>query len=122
MKMVEQFQITSEDNLKKWFILRKMDRDLEEQIDDLIHKSTKDLKSRICRLVSRHETKLLKQQARDLKSGGPAPAPAAKKQTAPPSRKADRGERVTDKGASSRPVKKDDKYHSDSDSDGYYSG
>lgn len=117
--MVEQFRITTEDNLKKWFILRKMDRELEEQIDDLIHKSTKDLKSRICRLVSKHETKLLKQQARDLKSG---PAPVTKKQTVPPSRKSDRGDRVTDKGVSSRPVKKDDKYHSDSDSDGYYSG
>ena len=45
-----------------------MDRDLEEQINDLINKSNKDLKTRIVRIVVRHQNKLLKDQARDLKT------------------------------------------------------
>ena len=91
-----------------------MDRELEEQIDELIQKSTKDLKTRICRVVIRHQNKLLKDQARELKSGsGTAP-----------SRRGLKG--VKESSASSSKTKKadkkDDKYHSDSDSDGYYSG
>lgn len=91
-----------------------MDRELEEQIDELIQKATKDLKTRICRVVIRHQNKLLKDQARELKSGsGTAP-----------SRRGLKG--VKESSASSsktkKAVKKDDKYHSDSDSDGYYSG
>jgi hypothetical protein len=46
-----------------------MDPEIEQQIDELIHKSTKDLKNRIVRLVVRHQNKLLKDQARELKSG-----------------------------------------------------
>jgi hypothetical protein len=49
-----------------------MERELEEQIDDIIQKANKDLKSRIVRIVSRHQSKLLKEQARELKSGGGA--------------------------------------------------
>ena len=91
-----------------------MDHELEEQIDELIQKSTKDLKTRICRVVIRHQNKLLKDQARELKSGiGTAP-----------SRRGLKG--VKESSASSSKTKKadkkDDKYHSDSDSDGYYSG
>ena len=91
-----------------------MDRELEEQIDELIQKATKDLKTRICRVVIRHQNKLLKDQARELKSGiGTAP-----------SRRGLKG--VKESSASSSKTKKadkkDDKYHSDSDSDGYYSG
>ena len=90
-----------------------MDRELEEQIDELIQKATKDLKTRICRVVIRHQNKLLKDQARELKSGiGTAHS--------------HRGLKGVKSSASSsktkKAVKKDDKYHSDSDSDGYYSG
>jgi hypothetical protein len=52
-----------------------MDRELEEQIDELINKSTKDLKSKIIRLVVRQQNKLLKEQARELKSNGIFTAP-----------------------------------------------
>lgn len=91
-----------------------MDRELEEQIDELIQKATKDLKTRICRVVIRHQNKLLKDQARELKSGiGTAP-----------SRRGLKGVKESSASSSNtkKAVKKDDKYHSDSDSDGYYSG
>jgi hypothetical protein len=90
-----------------------MDRELEEQIDELIQKATKDLKTRICRVVIRHQNKLLKDQARELKSGiGTAP-----------SRRGLKGVKESSASSSNtkKAVKKDDKY-SDSDSDGYYSG
>lgn len=45
-----------------------MDRELEDQIDTLITKATKDLKTRILRVVTRYNNKVLKQQARELKS------------------------------------------------------
>ena len=90
-----------------------MDRELEEQIDELIQKATKELKTRICRVVIRHQNKLLKDQARELKSGiGTAP-----------SRRGLKGVKESSASSSNtkKAVKKDDKY-SDSDSDGYYSG
>lgn len=91
-----------------------MDRELEEQIDELIQKSTKDLKTRICRVVIRHQNKLLKDQARELKSGsGTAPYRRGLKGVKESSVSSSKTNKV---------VKKDDKYHSDSDSDGYYSG
>ena len=90
-----------------------MDSELEEQIDELIQKATKELKTRICRVVIRHQNKLLKDQARELKSGiGTAP-----------SRRGLKGVKESSASSSNtkKAVKKDDKY-SDSDSDGYYSG
>ena len=45
-----------------------MDSDLENQIDELIYKSTKDLKTRICRVVNKHLTKSLKAQAKELRA------------------------------------------------------
>jgi hypothetical protein len=86
-----------------------MDRELEEQIDELIHKATKDLKTRICRVVIRHQNKLLKVQAREFKSKG-----------APPSLRFSKT--LKESSNTKNSAKKDDKYHSDSDSDGYYSG
>ena len=89
-----------------------MDRELEEQIDDLIHKATKDLKTRIVRIVVRNQNKRLKEQARELKNGGAT----SRKEVRAPSR-----------AAPSRPAKKssssssNSRYHSDSDSDNYYS-
>ena len=87
-----------------------MDRELEEQIDELIHKATKDLKTRIVRIVVRHQTKLLKEQARELKASGTAPRKVV----------AGRG-KTSSEGRGKSSAKKDSKYHSDSDSDGYYS-
>jgi hypothetical protein len=46
-----------------------MDRELEEQIDDIIHKATKDLKTRVVRVITRHITKTLKEQAREFRTG-----------------------------------------------------
>lgn len=45
-----------------------MDRDLESKIDILIHKFTNDLKTRIVREVTRSMNRVLKEQARELKS------------------------------------------------------
>jgi hypothetical protein len=100
-----------------------MDRELEEQIDDLIHKATKDLKTRIVRIVVRHQNKLLKDQARELKAGtsiaGTGGSRGGRKTTEPVTS----GGRVSNSKVTSRKSssKKDSKYHSDSDSDGYYS-
>ena len=82
-----------------------MDRELEDQIEDLIIKATKDLKTRISRIVVRHQTKLLKEQARGLKSASVAPRKTS-----------------TATSSSVKTSKKDSKYHSDSgsDSDDYY--
>jgi hypothetical protein len=91
-----------------------MDRELEEQIDELINKATKDLKSRICRVVIRNQNKLLKDQAREFKTSGGGPPP--------PRRKAFVQKESTSSSKPKKDAKKDDKYHSDSDSDGYYSG
>ena len=90
-----------------------MDRELEEQIDDIIHKATKDLKTRIARIVVRHQTKLLKEQARELKSG-------ASTNTRKTNTSSDNGRKQQSKVSSRNNSKKDSKY-SDSDSDGYYS-
>ena len=47
-----------------------MDKELDEQINDVINKATKDLKLKIMRVVTRHQNKLLKEQARALKING----------------------------------------------------
>lgn len=44
-----------------------MDIELEEQIDELIRKTTKDLKTKVCRLINRYQSKLTKQHTRELK-------------------------------------------------------
>lgn len=89
-----------------------MDRELEEQIDELIQKATKELKTRICRVVIRHQNKLLKEQAREFKSIGGAV----------PSRRGRKDVKESSSSKTKKVDKKDDKYYSDSDSDGYYSG
>lgn len=96
-----------------------MDRELEEQIEDLIQKATKDLKTRIVRVVSRHQTKLLREQARELKTGGGSTTTRKSTSAAPPST-GGRGKTAPVASKSSK-SKKETKYHSDSDSDGYYS-
>lgn len=79
--------------------------ELEDQIDTLIQKSNKDLKTRIIRLVIRQQNKLLKDQAREFKTNGRVVQ--HKVSTSSKDRKTRKS--------------KDSKYHSDSDSDGYYS-
>ena len=91
-----------------------MDRELEQQIDEIINKATKDLKSRIARIVIRHQNKLLKDQARELKSGVSSLSTRKGKSEASSSNK-----NTTSKVDKS--LKKDGKYHNDSDTDGYYS-
>jgi hypothetical protein len=94
-----------------------MDRELEEQIDDLINKSIKDLKTRILRIMVRNQNKLLKDQARELKNGtstgGTSVASSRKPVEHSNTRKSK--QKVTTSRKSS--TKRD----SDSDSDGYYS-
>ena len=93
-----------------------MDHELEEQINELITKANKDLKTRIVRIVVRHQNKLLKDQARELKAGSSAPNRKTVDVQQTSGRKSN--QKVSSKKSSS---KKDSKYHSDSDSDGYYS-
>lgn len=98
-----------------------MDRELEQQIDELINKVTKDLKTKILRTVVKHQNKLLKDQARELKTG----VSAQSAQSAQSARKvktdsvsSNKNQLSSSKGKS---TKKDNKYHNDSDTDGYYS-
>ena len=86
-----------------------MDRELEEQIDDLIHKATKDLKIRILRIVTRGMNKALKDKSRGLKTTG---VEITNRKT---------GRKVENKTISRRTSKKEERYKSDNDSDGYYS-
>ena len=44
-----------------------MERDLEEQIDELFQKTNRELKSKIVKIIIRSQNKLLKDQARELK-------------------------------------------------------
>jgi hypothetical protein len=92
-----------------------MDRELEEQIDELIHKATKDLKTRIIRIVVRNQNKLLKEQAREFKSTGSS---AHRKDAVSSSHRKDV---VSSGGKGKASSKKESKYHSHSDSDSYYS-
>jgi hypothetical protein len=102
--------------------LKKMDLELEEQIDELITKSVKDLKTKICRVVLRNQNKLLKDQARDFKNnkGSLTTRASIRKPTLESN---DSGRRKTTEHRKSS--KKEEKYHSDSnsnsDSEGYYS-
>ena len=101
-----------------------MDRELEEQIDELIHKSTKDLKTRIIRIVVRHQNKLLKEQAREFKSAGSS---AHRKDSVSSAHRKDsvssahHKDVVSSGGKGKASSKKESKYHSHSDSDSYYS-
>ena len=103
-----------------------MESELEQQIDELIQKFTKDLKTKILRVVYRHQNKLLKDQARDLK-GGAAPSASRKGKssgTVSSSTKGSSGGSGGSGGSGTsrgRTSKKDDKNHNDSDTDGYYS-
>ena len=84
-----------------------MDRDLEDRIDILVQKATKDLKTRIVREVTRSMNKALKEQARGLKSSGGATSKTVRKATASSSEQ------------STKSLMSKDKYGSDSDD--YYS-
>ena len=100
-----------------------MESELEQQIDELIQKVTKDLKTKILRVVYRHQNKLLKDQARDLK-GGAVPSTSRKGKssgTVSSSTKASSGGSGGSGTSRGRTSKKDDKNHNDSDTDGYYS-
>jgi len=45
-----------------------MDPELEEQIDHLVNKSLCDLKNRICKTVAKHQAKINKEHAREIKA------------------------------------------------------
>jgi hypothetical protein len=99
-----------------------MDRELEEQIEDIITKATKDLKTRILRVVIRNQTKLLKDQAREFKSGTVSTArPRVVETTRSTGGRKSTEPKESSSSKNKKVAKKDDKYHSDSDSDGYYS-
>ena len=89
-----------------------MERELDEQIEDLINKSNKDLRTRIMRIVMRQHNKILKDHARELKN------------TSSSSYKPVRGRVVVNESTNSKEStiskKSKSKYHSDSESD-YYS-
>lgn len=55
-------------NLKNWFRLNKMSSELTDEIDKLFDKYTNDLKTRINKLIIRHEKKIVKDTARTFKS------------------------------------------------------
>ena len=84
-----------------------MDHELEEQINELVSKITKDLQVKIIRLVGKFQNKKLKEQARSLKTNNTVTTKV--KHDKPTNKKNDR------KTSS----KNDDKR--DSDSDSYYS-
>lgn len=96
-----------------------MDQELEDQIDEILHKATKDIKAKISRVVSKHQNKLLKDQAKELKSGV---APSTRKVAAAPSSGTSRkSSKVAPAPTASKKSSKKDYKYSDSDSDGYYS-
>ena len=82
-----------------------MDREIEEQIDELIQKTTKDLKSKILKIFLKNQTKLIKEHAKDLKSGINVRKPSGRKPTS--------SNEVSTKKSSS--FKKDKKNYSDSE-------
>jgi hypothetical protein len=90
-----------------------MDRELEEQIDEIIQKVTKDLKIKISRVVVKHQTKILKDQARDL---GCIPSRKGKSTVSQTVKNTGKSTRKDD-----RKDDRKDKKNSDSDTDGYYS-
>jgi hypothetical protein len=95
-----------------------MDRELEQQIEELIQKTINDLKTKIIRIVIKNQNKVLKDQARELKTGGSTTAPQHRKERVGSVSSTTKGSLSTTKG---KTVKKDGKYQSDSDTDGYYS-
>ena len=88
-----------------------MDRELEEQIDELIQKTIKDLKLKMVRIVLKNQNKLLKEQARELKAGP----------TAPRKSNGDGKKSSTTKESSTKKSSSSNKKGNDSDSDRYYS-
>ena len=92
-----------------------MDRELEEQIDELIQKNSKDLKTKILRIVLRTQNKLLKEQARELKGGGTTVRKPVASSVG--TRKSSTKESSNKKSSST----KKDRGESDSESDRYYS-
>jgi hypothetical protein len=89
------------------------DRELEEQIEELITKATRDLKVRVLRVVAKHTTKLLKEQAREIKGGGRTREPAKSTRDVKGRDRTEREHTTRE----TRPVKKPQ----DDDSDEYYS-
>jgi hypothetical protein len=82
-----------------------MDRELEEQIDEIVSKSIKDLKTKIYRIVIKHQTKVNKDKARELKSESITARSRSNKEVI---------QKVTSSNTGNK--KKNDKYYSDSDS------
>ena len=91
------------------------DRDIEEQIDELITKTTRDLRVKILRLVAKHTTKLLKDQARELRGGGRPRETTTKSTREVKGRDRNEREPAAREKKPVKPVKDDD------DSDEYYS-
>ena len=96
-----------------------MDQVLEQQINELIEKTTNDLKLKICKLVVKSQTKLIKDHEKELKSNGVNQRERGEK-VERTERGADRTvERGTDKNQKSKVTTKKVRKHSDTDSDCY---
>jgi len=89
-----------------------MDRELEEQIDEVVNKTIKDLKLKISKLVVKNQNKILKEQAKELKTNG---LQTSRKTNPAPVRK------NSNKESNRESHKKSYKDDSDSDSKGDYS-
>lgn len=93
-----------------------MDKELDQQINELIEKTTNDLKLKINKIVSKHHTKLMKDHEKELKNAG------AKKDKGDKGDKGDKhkekGDRL-DKPKRSKLLKKDPVKEVISDSDCY---
>lgn len=88
-----------------------MDKELEEQINVLIEKLTGDFKSKLIKLVLKHESKIVKEHIKEFKqNNGSSSARKPCKRVV-----GDKGDKKVAKG------KKNEKYQSESDGSDYYS-
>ena len=81
------------------------DNELEDQLDEVIQKTIKDLKTRISRIVTKHVNRLLKNQSREFKESV--------------AKKADPPKRRSNNDRNDRNDRNDKKEHSDNESDEY---
>jgi hypothetical protein len=100
-----------------------MDQILEQQINELIEKTTNDLKLKICKLVVKSQTKLIKDHEKELKSNG-----VNQRERGEKVERTERGtdrttdrttEKRTDKNQKSKVTNKKVMKNSDTDSDCY---
>ena len=100
-----------------------MDQILEQQINELIEKTTNDLKLKICKLVVKSQTKLIKDHEKELKSNGVNQRERGEKvEKGEKVERTERGEKVergTDKNQKAKVTNKKVRKHSDTDSDCY---